>query len=65
MPIKSVQGQKVKNSQIKNKEFLFHKDCSSYNMQLWAAAVSQLVERSLLTPEIHGSNPVIGNFKHY
>ena len=26
--------------------------------------VAQLVERSLLTPEIRGSNPVIGNFNY-
>ena len=26
----------------------------------WAVVVSQLVERSLLTPEFRGSNPVIG-----
>ena len=27
----------------------------------WAVVVTQLVERSLLTPEVRGSNPVIGN----
>ena len=27
----------------------------------WAVVVSQLIERSLLTPEIHGPNPNIGN----
>ena len=26
----------------------------------WAVVVGQLEERSLLTPEIHGSNPIIG-----
>ena len=28
---------------------------------VWAVVVAQLVERSLLTPEVRGSNPVIGN----
>ena len=28
--------------------------------QLWAVVVAQLVERSPPTPEIHGTNPVIG-----
>ena len=28
----------------------------------WALVVTQLVERSLPTPEVHGSNPVIGKF---
>ena len=28
----------------------------------WAVVVAQLVERLLLTPEIHGSNPLIGKF---
>ena len=30
------------------------------NESLWAADVAQLVERSLHTPEVRGSNPVIG-----
>ena len=29
---------------------------------LWLVVVAQLVEQLLLTPEIHGSNPVIGKF---
>ena len=28
--------------------------------QIWAVVVAQLVERSLLTPEIRGLNPKIG-----
>ena len=30
---------------------------------LWAVVVAQLVEQSLLTPEVHGLNPVIGEIK--
>ena len=30
----------------------------------WVVVVAHLVERSLLTPEVRGSNPVIGN-KNY
>ena len=33
-------------------------------MSLIAVAAVQLVERSLTTPEIRGSNPVIGIFYH-
>ena len=32
------------------------------NLWLGAVVVSQLVERSLPTPEVRGSNPVIGKF---
>ena len=31
----------------------------------WAVVVVQLVERSLLTPEIRGLNPAIGNLIYY
>ena len=31
-------------------------------MIVGAVVVAQLVERSLLIPEVHGSNPVISNF---
>ena len=31
----------------------------------WAVGVGQLVERSLPTPEIRGSNPVIGKIYVY
>ena len=27
---------------------------------MWAVVVAQMVEQSLLTPEIRGSNPIIG-----
>ena len=26
----------------------------------WAVVVAQLVERSIMTPEVHNSNPIIG-----
>ena len=29
---------------------------------IWAVVVAQLVERSLTTPELCGSNPVVGKF---
>ena len=31
-------------------------------LELWAVVVAQLVERSLPTTEVRGSNPVIGKF---
>ena len=31
-----------------------------FNILTWAVIVAHLVERSLLTPEVHGLNPVIG-----
>ena len=31
----------------------------------WAVVVAQLVERSLPTPEVRGSNPVIGKLLHW
>ena len=34
-------------------------DTSSFTIK-WAVVVAQLIERSLLRPEIRGSNPVIG-----
>ena len=34
-------------------------------MSLWAVVVVQLVERLLPTPEVHGSNPVIGKFLYW
>ena len=36
--------------------------CSSVyiGLLLWAVVVAQLVEQSLLIPEVRGSNPVIG-----
>ena len=37
---------------------LFHVPTFSW----WAVVVAQLVEHSLLTPEVRGSNPVIGKF---
>ena len=30
--------------------------------KVWAVVVTQLVDRLLPTPEVHRSNPVIGNF---
>ena len=30
------------------------------SLQQWAVVVAQLLERSLQTPEVHGSSPVIG-----
>ena len=50
-------------------EFLKPKNCLSYNnyqcntviiRMFWEVVVVQLLERSLLTPEVRGSNPVIG-----
>ena len=39
----------------------FHKTFFFINFgQNWAVVVAQLVEWSLLTPEVHGSNPVVG-----
>ena len=39
----------------------FHKTFFFINFgQNWAVVVAQLVEWSLLTPEVHGLNPVIG-----
>ena len=32
------------------------------NNQYWGVVVAQLVERSLLIPEVRGSNPVIGKY---
>ena len=43
--------------------FEWRKTCTYQNLgNNWAVVVAQLVERSLPTPEIHGSIPVIGNF---
>ena len=38
-----------------------HFDCK--NEQLLGSGVAQLAERSLPTPDVCGSNPVIGKFK--
>ena len=35
------------------------------DIKYWAAVVAQLVDRSFLTSEIRGSNPVIGKFIYH
>ena len=42
--------------------FVWAKNLIKFLAQIWAVVVAQLVERPLPTPEVLGSNPVIGEF---
>ena len=46
----------------RGQEYLNRSQTKSKKVKIRAVVVAQLVERSLLTPEMRSSNPVIGKF---
>ena len=52
-----IKAEKMRNVNVSLEQMKFK---SEMNKSIWEVVVAQLVEWSLLIPEVRGSNPVIG-----